>query len=149
MDQTQVGMFLLPLGDPYVTFAKGRRVRSLVLPIYKAMDRDPEFRSLGSVMGIAYRDLFHVEFRTGHYYLLLPEATGGEKLPCPIFLHGLGGHAKPCLWVLSNLARQNKCIVIAPTFGFGNWDKPGGAEFVVDVAQRQLPRSRWTRNGSI
>ena len=131
-------MCLLPLGEPSVPWAEAARMRSLVLPIYEEMDRDADSVALGSVMGMAYRDLFHLEFRTGHYYLVLPEAAGGRRLPCLVFLHGLGGNVKACLWVLSKLSRQTNCAVIAPTFGFGNWDKPGGAEFVVDVVQEAL-----------
>jgi predicted esterase len=89
-------------------------------------------------MGMAYRELFHIEFRTGHYCLFLPEAAAGRRLPCLIFLHGLGGNVKPCLWVLAKLATMGKCAVVAPTFGLGNWDKPGSAELVVAVAQEAL-----------
>jgi predicted esterase len=64
--------------------------------------------------------------------------TSDEKLPCLIFLHGLGGNNKSCLWVLSKLSKQTKCAVIAPTFGLGNWDKPGSAEFVIDVAHEAI-----------
>jgi predicted esterase len=137
-DQLRVGMCLLPLGDPYVDFAQAARIRSLVLPNYREMEEDPEFCSVGSVMGMAYRELFHMEFRTGHYCIVLPETTHGEKLPCLIFLHGLGGNVKSCLWVLSRLSNRIGCVVIAPTFGMGNWDKPGSAELVVDVAREAI-----------
>ncbi len=40
-----------------------------------AVFRDPEFRALGSTMGSAYRELFHFDFRTGHYYVVLPEKS--------------------------------------------------------------------------
>jgi predicted esterase len=138
VDQLKVGMCLLPLGDQYTDFAKAARMRSLVLPLYEEMDKDPDFHSLGSVMDMAYADLFRLEFRTGHYYLFLPETTPGQRLPCLVFLHGMGGNIKSCLWVLSKLSRQAKCAVIAPTFGFGNWDRPGTAEFVVDVVREAI-----------
>lgn len=131
-------MSLLPLGDPYVSFAQASRLRSLVLPTYEAMDADADFRDIGSVMGTALRELFHLEFRTGHYYVFLPETAGNEKVPCLVFLHGLGGNVKACLWVLSRLSKKSGCAVIAPTFGMGNWDKPGGAEFVVDVVREAI-----------
>ena len=79
-----------------------------------------------------------LEFRTGHYYVFLPETSGGERHPCLVFLHGMGGNIKPCLWVLSKLSSRTKCAVIAPTFGLGNWDRPDGADFVVDVAREAL-----------
>jgi predicted esterase len=113
------------------------RLRSLVLPIYEEMDNDADFHALGSAMGAGYRELVGLDYHTGHYYLFLPDATNGTRLPCLIFLHGLGGNTKACLWVLS---RQTRCAVIAPTFGMGNWDKPEGADFVVNVAREALAK---------
>jgi predicted esterase len=138
VDQVTVGMSFLPLGDPYVDFAKAKRMRSLELPVYEAMEKDAGFRGLGSVMGMAYRELFRMDFRTGHYYLFLPEASEGERLPCLIFLHGMGGNWKSHFWVLSRISTRMKCAVIAPTFGMGNWSRPGGAEFVVQVAREAI-----------
>lgn len=136
VDQLQVGMRLLPLGE--VDSAEARRIQSLVLPAYGEMDKDADFRELGSVMGLAYRELFHMEFRTGHYYVFMPEVTGGERIACLVFLHGMGGNMKACLWGLSKLSSRTKCAVIAPTFGFGNWDKTESAEFVTDVVREAL-----------
>ncbi len=137
-DQVRVGMCLLPLAEPSVSAAEAARMRSLVLPTYDEMDRDVDFHRLGSVMGMAYRDLFHLGCRTGHYYVVLPETAGGRRVPCLVFLHGLGGNVKSCLWVLSKLSRQSNFAVIAPTFGFGNWDTAEGAEFVVNVVHEAL-----------
>ena len=137
-DQFKVGTSVLPLADPYVDFAKARRIRSLVLPIYKAMESDAEFRELESAMGPTCREILRMEFRTGHYYLFLPETTSDELLPCLIFLHGMGGNIKPYLWVLSRMSTRMKCAVIAPTFGLGIWDRAEGAGFVVDVAKEAL-----------
>jgi predicted esterase len=133
VDQLAVGVNLLRLRD--VNSTEATRLQSVVLPIYNEMDRDAEFHALGSAVGMGYRELVHMDFCPGHYYLYLPETTSGEKLPCLVFLHGMGGNTKSCLWVLS---RQQRFAVIAPTFGIGNWDKPGGAEFVVDVVREAL-----------
>jgi predicted esterase len=138
VDQVMVGTTLLPLFDPYVDFDKGRRMRSLQRAAYDDVERDAGFHALGSVMGLGYRELFRMEFRTGHYYLFLPEASEAERLPCLIFLHGLGGNTQSHFWVLTRIARQMKCAVIAPTFGMGHWNKPGGAELAVDVAREAL-----------
>jgi predicted esterase len=138
VDQMSVGLNLVPLGDPYVDFAKGRRMRSLVLSTCQRMEQEPDFRELGSAMGLAYRDLLHIEFRNGHYYLFLPETTPDERVPCLVFLHGMGGNIKPYFWVLSRISTRTKCAVIAPTFGMGFWEKEGSAEFVVDVTHEAL-----------
>lgn len=140
VDQLKVASYLLPLRDPHADFARAARLRSLMITMCRDMEADADFRTLGSALGAAYGELFHLEFRTGHYYVCLPptNAADGEKLPCLIFLHGMGGNSKPYLWVLSRLARQARCVVIAPTFGMGNWNKEGGAEFVADVAREAL-----------
>lgn len=135
-DQIKVGMHLLSLG--VVPYSEAARMRSLVMPIYEEMDRDADFRELGSAMGAVYRDLARVEFRSGHYYLFMPDVGDGQRLPCLIFLHGMGGNIKPCLWLLSKFSSEMKCVVIAPTFGIGNWDNSGGAELVVDVAREAI-----------
>ncbi|MEN6451046.1 MAG: hypothetical protein ABFC96_11190 [Thermoguttaceae bacterium] len=134
-DQLRAGMYLLPLGERSVPQSEAARMRSLVLPLYDEMDRNPDFRSLGSVMGIGYRDLLRLGCRTGHYFAVLPATTGDRRVPCLVFLHGLGGNVKACLWVLARLARESNCVVIAPTFGFGNWDRPDGARLVVEVVR--------------
>ena len=141
-------------------------MRSLVKPIYAEMDRDPDYRELGSAMGAVYRDLAHLPLRSGHYYVYMPEVAAGERIPCLIFLHGMGGNLKAYVWLLSRLSKkgtgseldknrakgenpggsvpvpffgdQLKCAIIAPTFGNGNWDQPGGAELAVAVAREAL-----------
>ena len=135
-DQFKVGTYLLSLGE--VDYAEAARLRSVVLPVYREMDRDPDFHAVGSAMGLGYRELARLEFRTGHYFVFLPETSAGERVPCLVFLHGIGGNMKACLGVLSKLSRQMKCAVVAPTFGFGNWDKLDGAKFVVEVAHEAV-----------
>ncbi len=135
VDQMSVGLHLVPLGDPYVNSAKAQRMRSLVLPIYDLMEESPAFRRLGSVRGSAYRDLLHMNLRTGHYYLLLPETAPDERIPCLVFLHGMGGNIKPYFWMLSKISTRMKCAVVAPTFGMGFWQKDGAADFVIDVTR--------------
>ena len=135
VDQMSVGLHLLPLGDPYVNAAKGRRMRSLVLPTYARMKESPAFHRLGSVRGTACRDLLRMNFRTGHYYLFMPHTTPDERVPCLVFLHGMGGNIKPYFWALSKISTRMNCAVVAPTFGMGFWQKDGAAEFVTDVTR--------------
>jgi len=138
VDQVMVGMHVMALGDPYIDFTKARRMRSLTAPAYGELEQDPDFRDLGSVMGMAYRELFRMEFRTGHYYLFLPEDLRDERLPCLIYLHGMGGNRKSHFWVMSQVSKHIRCAVIAPSFGMGNWDRPGGGQLAVDVAREAI-----------
>jgi predicted esterase len=138
IDQLKVGLSLAAVGTPEVDSTEARRIWSLLAPIYADMDKDADFRELGSAMGLAYRDVCHAGFRSGHYYVFLPNEPRGRRMPCLIFLHGMGGNAKATLWVLAKLATGTGCAVVAPTFGFGYWDRPDAAEFVVDVADEAL-----------
>jgi predicted esterase len=139
VDQIKVGTCLIPFG--MVDFAEAARLRSLLLPIYEELENDADFHDLGSQLGSMHRELAHLEFRTGHYYLFLPPMTSWEstsKIPCLIFLHGMGGNSKTYVWLLSKLSKQKTCAIIAPTFGLGSWDKPGSEEFIVDVAREAI-----------
>jgi predicted esterase len=138
MDQVKVGLTLAALGTPEIDSAEARRIWSLLRPLYDEMDRDADFRQLGSTLSDVCRDVCRIEFRTGHYYVLLPKQSNARPLPCLIFLHGMGGNVKPCLWLLAKLADQANCAVIAPTYGNGNWDRPDAAQFIVDVAHEAL-----------
>jgi predicted esterase len=95
--------------------------------------RSRESRAVGT-----YLDLLHIESRAGHYYLFLPETTPAERVPCLVFLHGMGGNIKPYFWVLSRISSRVRCAVIAPTFGMGFWEKEGSAEFVIDVVREAI-----------
>ena len=136
IDQLKVGVDLFRLRD--IDAAEAGRLQSLILPLYPTMDQDPDFRSVGSAMGAAYRDVLHLGYRTGHYFAIVPKTTGDQRLPCLVFLHGMGGNMKACLWLLSKLSEQNHCIVIAPTFGIGNWDRAGSGKFVDAVVHEAM-----------
>lgn len=138
VDQVSLGLHLVPFGDPYVDSAKARRMRSLTLPTYAHMDQDPDFRRLGSAMGLTVRGLFRLNDHNGHYYLFVPETGPGERVPCLVFLHGMGGNIKAYFWTLSRLTTRMKCIVVAPTFGLGLWQKEDSAEFIVDVTREAI-----------
>lgn len=138
IDQIAVTTALLPLGDPYVDLAQGRRIRALNRTLYRHIEEDPDFHALGSVMGTAYRQLVRLNFRTGHYYVFLPDRARGQRLPCIVFLHGLGGNRKVYLWIMSRVSTRCACVVVAPSFGMGNWDQPDSARFIVDITKQAL-----------
>jgi predicted esterase len=143
VDQINVAMTMCPLFAPQITPAEGAKIRSLTRKIYEDMARDPAFRDLGSALDSACLNLLHVKFARGHYFVALPDEAAtspgaNQRLPCLIFLHGMGGNAKACLWLLSRWAREKKCVVIAPTFGLGNWDNPDAAPMVVAIAHEAI-----------
>ncbi len=143
VDQINVAMKMCPTFTAQISRAQAVRMRSLVTPMYEEMDREPAFRDLGSAFNSACLDLLHMKFAAGHYFVALPEQESArsdehKKLPCLVFLHGMGGNAKVYPWLLSRFARERNCIVIMPTFGLGNWDNPDGAAMVVAIVREAV-----------
>ena len=99
------------------------------------MESDPNFVRLGSMMGPAYTELFIRKFiHTGHYYLYVPHrSTVYTHWPVLFFLHGSGGNFKAYTWILSSLAEKEGMVLIVPSFGFGNWSRSEGINFILEV----------------
>ena len=143
VDQINLAMTLCPMAGREISHSEAAKMRSVTLPLYDAMNHNAGFRDLGSTLDMVCRDLLHLKIPTGHYFVASPNraATGStakDRLPCLIFLHGMGGNVKAYLWLFSRLAREDKCIVIVPTFGIGNWDNPDGAAMVVAVTREAI-----------
>jgi pimeloyl-ACP methyl ester carboxylesterase len=138
IEQIKMGTALVPYADSLIDRAQARRIAEITLPIYRQMERDPDFRGLGSVMGWAYAELWGGQFDYGHYYLYLPETAPGKKVPALIFLHGSAGNFKAYLWVWSQLGEERHMAVICPSFGFGNWYRAGGTEAIDAVVTHAL-----------
>jgi predicted esterase len=138
-DQLSVGGCLLALMDPHMGWSRAERLRARTVAACRKMDADPDFRALQSAMGPAYADLLHLPFAAGHYFVCLPPgAADGRKRTCLVFLHGMGGNSRQYPWVLSALAQQSDCVVVAPGFGFGNWGCEAGDALAVAVTRHAL-----------
>jgi pimeloyl-ACP methyl ester carboxylesterase len=125
-DQVRLGFLVMPHLDPILTPTQARRVSDFTLDLYREMERDRNFRQLGSEMGWAYTELMGLPFDMGHYYLYVPDNRGNTPLPAIVFLHGSAGNFKAYTWVWSKLAEEHGVAIIAPSFGFGNWQSPDG-----------------------
>lgn len=117
--------------DPILTHAQAARVSDFTMKLYQEMERDPNFHQLGSAMGFAYADLLGQSDDVGHYYLYIPHNRGADPLPALVFLHGSAGNFKTYLWLWSKLAEEQGMVVIAPSFGFGNWLRPQAVSSVL------------------
>jgi hypothetical protein len=116
---------IMPYLDPILTRDQARRVSVFTLDLYRDMERDPDFHRLGSAMGWAYAELLGQPFDVGHYYLYVPRNRGSGPSPAIVFLHGSAGNFKAYTWLWSRLAEEQGMVVIAPSYGFGNWDRAG------------------------
>lgn len=129
IDQIKLGILLTPFYDALVDDAQRQPLLQSSMAVYREIEADPQYRALGSVLGDAYAELYGGVFDQGHCYYFLPPHTPGERLPLVVFLHGAGGNFLAYTRVLEALALEYRCVVVAPSFGFGNWDT-GGTEAV-------------------
>lgn len=131
IDQFMLGFKLVPMLDPLFTMRQSRSLSAMTKFIYVELEADPDFHALGSVMPDAYDDLFGFAFERGHYFLYQPPRLSRRSpLPALVFLHGSGGNFKAYTWVLSRLADEVGMVVIAPSFGMGDWDTKHGVPAV-------------------
>ncbi|MFZ0547491.1 MAG: prolyl oligopeptidase family serine peptidase, partial [Candidatus Promineifilaceae bacterium] len=146
-DQINLGFLVMTYLDPILTAEQARRVSPTTMNLYREMEQDDNFHQLGSVMGLSYAGLFGLSSDVGHYYLYVPQSAENGPLPALVFLHGSVGNFKTYTWVWSKLAEQEGFVIIAPSYGFGNWDAEGAemvieaisdAEQVVDIDQERL-----------
>jgi pimeloyl-ACP methyl ester carboxylesterase len=121
IEQINLGLVVMPYLDRLFTAERARRVAPFTLALYQEMESDPNFHQLGSVMGWAYAEALGLPFEVGHYYLYIPKNRPAESLPAIVFLHGSFGNFKTYTWVWSKLAEREGLVIIAPSYGFGNW----------------------------
>jgi len=130
IEQLNLGLHVFPLVDPMLTRERARRLSQYTVDYYLEMERDPNFHALGSHMGEAYADLAGYDQPEGHYYLYVPHSAPQGPLPAIVFLHGSAGNFKVYTWIWAQLAEELGCVIIAPSFGFGFWDRPEGVATV-------------------
>ncbi len=131
-EQINLGFAVMPYVDPLLTVEQSRRVSAFTMDLYREMEQDPNFHELGSAMNLSYAELWGRPFNTGHYYLYIPQTPTSAPLPAIVFLHGSAGNFKAYTWVWSKLAEAEGFVIIAPSYGFGNWDE-AGAETVLQA----------------
>lgn len=126
IDQIHLGYAAALAIDPLFTRTQKQKLAAMTGTIYAEMERDAEFAACGSALGAIYDEVTFSEFRHGHYFHYIPPQLDRTKpAPALVFLHGSGGNFKAYTWLLSKVADQTGCTVIAPSFGLGNWEKRG------------------------
>lgn len=63
----------------------------------------------------------------GHLFAYRPEARDGERLGLLVFLHGHGGNNLLYPHLLRRFADEHRCVLVCPSFGYGNWEHPHAA----------------------
>ena len=122
---------LLPRLNAGVSPEQAERAAGAAIEIYRAMDADEVFSALSSSLAIAYADRLGAHRRPNHYFLYVPKSRRPGPMPMLVFLHDATGNLKAYLWALSRLAEQEGCVVVTPSFGYGDWSRDGSAQAVL------------------
>lgn len=135
IDQLKLGALVIPYFDPLIDSEKGKRYKELFMDVYREMQSEKSFTKLGSAMHYAYADYAGFSFNTGHLYCYIPAHGDNIDLPVIMFLHGAFGNMQGYLWIWKQLADQLHVAVVAPTFGFGSWNRPAGLSTIENAYQ--------------
>ena len=130
IDQFKFGSYTMPFVDSHIDYQKSKRLRALFMNVYGEMRQDENYHELGSVMNHAYKGLYSNSTPARHFYIYQPTTGRGKKVPLIVFLHGSGGNFKAYMWQLKSLAEKSGALVVAPSFGLGQWDNEGAEEAV-------------------
>lgn len=142
VDELMLGFTLVPAIDPLLSQPEAGRLKQCTAATYAELDANEGFRALGSVLPLAYAELCGTSPgpAADHVFVYLP-ATLDRLRPAPVlvFFHGSGGNLKGYWWVLAQVAESMGAVLVAPSFGLGNWRLPQSAERFdnsVRIAQR-------------
>ncbi|WP_395740806.1 alpha/beta hydrolase [Prosthecobacter sp.] len=131
IDQIHLGYAVAVAFDPLFTRQQAKELSAMTDRIYAEISSDADFTAVGSALPAIYREMCFEEFRDGHYFHYIPSKVDRSKpTPALVFLHGSGGNFKAYVWLFTRMADELGITVIAPTFGFGNWEKKGGYETI-------------------
>ncbi len=140
-DWVWLGVQLVTRLDPWMSRSQARLMRDVVR---KALDEIAETSGY-SQLPPALPLLFWGSFRRpdhGHFYSYMPSHEPGETLSLFIVLHGHGGNF--FLWPHSwkEFADAQRCVIVSPSFGYGNWEHPQGVRAVercLNFAETHFP----------
>jgi pimeloyl-ACP methyl ester carboxylesterase len=70
----------------------------------------------------------------GRSYVYVPsQVNRSQPTPVLVFFHGSGGLFKAYIWILSHVADRLGFVVVAPSYGLGNW-QAGASKASLDAA---------------
>lgn len=117
--------------DPRMPTAEGRATRARVNELLAAVTEQPEYRKLARVSDGQSWLLLTGRLDPRHCYSYRPEPRApGERFGLLVFLHGHGSNYLFMVHALRPLCDRLRLCLVAPSFGYGNWEAGGGAEAV-------------------
>ena len=115
--------------DPWMPAAEAVATRASIRGLADAVRTGPDYDHLARISEVAVRAWSGGRLALNHCYSYRPTPQSpGERFGLFVFLHGHGTNALVVFHALRPLADRLRVVLIAPTFGYGNWEAPGGVE---------------------
>lgn len=116
--------------------AEGRAARRAIDELLRGVETHPDYRGVAPVTDLQGSRLRRGILDPQHCFSYRPEPREpGERFGMLVFLHGHGSNMLFLVHALRPLCDRLRLCLVAPTFGYGNWEAPGGAA-AVDRAAR-------------
>ncbi|MBE7465767.1 MAG: hypothetical protein HS116_20020 [Planctomycetes bacterium] len=128
IDQVKVGTYLIAALDRLIDARQSQQLRQLCMDLYRPMEAEPGWRELGTALPYGYASFWNTNCDRGHAYVYEPPALVTSPRPVLLFVHGSAGNFKAYLYVWKSFADRHGFAIVAPTYGFGNWDHQGGLD---------------------
>lgn len=123
-------------GDRRLPRAEAHATRIQVHEWLEVLAKSPEYRSIARGSGRQWRGLLRGRLDPQHVYSYCPpQRQGGDALGLLVFLHGHGLNYLLLLQALRPLCDELGLILLMPSFGYGNWEAPGGVEAVLRAVE--------------
>lgn len=124
---------------------EARATRAQVQQWLELIAESADYRHVGRGSGRQWRHLLIGRLNPNHLYSYHPPAK--EAGPCRgllVFLHGHGLNYLFVLHALRPICDALRLILLMPSFGYGNWEAPGGVEAILQAVEWGL--RRWNGN---
>ncbi len=122
--------------DPRIPTFEARATREAVNELLNAVATWPDYRRLARVSDGQSWLLLSGRLDPRHCYSYRPEPREPcERFGLFVFLHGHGNNYLFFIHALRPLCDRLRLCLIAPSFGYGNWEAPGGVEAVMRATE--------------
>lgn len=117
--------------NPLMPGAEARGTRAAIDAALQAVAESPDYRGLSRVSAVWAWRLFLGELDPQHCYTYRPEPRApDERFGLLVFLHGHGTNYPFVVHLLRPLCDRLRLCLVAPSFGYGNWEARGGTEAI-------------------
>ncbi len=132
-----------------VTPAQSRYLVESSTAFDDAMAADPDFAALPSQMPRAIDGLLGLPQRSGHYVLLTGTPQSPKRKGLVVFLHGSAANFRTYAWLMRDVVLKTGWDVVIPTYGFGDWNRPGGIPAIQAVLRDAYAKADYAETGAV